>query len=951
MLIARLLARFALVPAVLLPCAALAQSGPRVTHNAAKVHTAPRPHRNATQITPYTTIYFEVTVPTTNPAEHLVDPNSVTATITRTGGSAVTMISGNQTWAPGYSGQVIPSFTDGTRTGYGFYTVPATPLLPSSTYTIRVQATTLGGLPIDGTTSNWPFTTRRSLGGSTLALDVDASAATLEWEGRFYSGMLKPNFDTSRTFDQEPVYRMIDEARADAPDFFEHQRDWPLFSDYWSGGGYFDGNPNLVRERESRRIVGIVDEATQTELTLADLVEGTLYGIAPGRRLSEDYAEGDQVLVCDREKSEVATVLTVRSGQNKLIVSKLQTPAASWILDYQGSRPGDNPDTPGNFPYPLGTLRKLSPPGTPVYYWARLDDEWDQHVAHGRKPHVNFESTSVELCRSGLLNGTHGGDCADLPKDWLQWHGVVRAVVDHVVDRYGPGVADWYWVIGNEPNHNQFWRGTDDEFLAYYDHTANAILHALESRGIDMGRVRLGGPEAGGSADPVGYVSHLLYHGSPTAVDPSPGFEERNWACLEPRLDGLRSTRVQAICDAGGHGTPIDFLTIHCYKRAADSADSLIQLRRRSLEIDAATYHHLPMNSHETTPDWVTSRDPGGREMYRWGGYFSSWGGDFFRRMLDEGMTDPRKRAGETTLTTWPYHYNMYGTPSVAGQLRIDEDGDGDEDRVDAVPVPFFHFAHLAATMSHTLAPLPTTVDAGVTISGWRSVETHGEKLLLYAHDVFDAESREPGGWDVTLRLRNLRFPMVEVTEYRLDNDHPARAALAAMPVRTGQQTYRPHEVAAFVDAARLRPIGPPVRHTVVSGALDLPTRVLAGAVVFLDLKAFDPDGDGVYEPEDCAPDDPLTYRLPDEVPDLVWTDATTLAWTSVVPQGGPSTVHDVARSEVCLASGLAGSSFVDAEVPTVGIPFRYIVRGRNPCGAGSWGRASDGTERMAACP
>ena len=940
-----------LIPLALLAIPARAGSPPKVTHNCSKVHTSPRPCKAAVQVTRATTLYFELTVPSTDPETGRVDPDSVTATLSRPGADPVTMFGPNRMWAPGFTGRTIDAFVDGTRAGYGFYTDPDAPLLASTTYTVRVSGSTLDGTPIDPATASWSFTTRRDLAGSALAFDVDASGPTLSWEGRFFSGMVKPNFDTSRLFHQEPVYQLIDAARSDAPEFFLQQRDWPLFSDYWSGGGYFDGNPNLVRERETRRITQIRDLDASTILTLTDLLEGPLYGIPPNRPVSADYHVGDRVLVCDRDKSEAATVTGVNDVSKQVIVNRLTNAAETWTLDWSGSRPGDDPATPDNFSYPLGALRKLSPAGTPRYYWKRLNDEWDQHVAHGRRPHVNVESTSYDLCRIGRGGGQLGGGCPDLPKDWLEWHDVIRALIDHLVDRYGPQIADWYYSIGNEANHNAFWYGTDDEYLAFHDYTANAILHALEQRGIDMARVRIAGPEAGGSADPTGYTSHLLYHASPTAVDPMAGFDERNRVCIDPAFDGLRSTRVQAICSQqGGFGTPLDVAVIHAYKRAADAANSLIDLRRKSLQIDPVTFEHLPINSHETTPDWVTSRDPGGREMYRWGGYFSSWGGEYFRRMLDEGMTDPRQRAGEVTLTVWPYNVNFHGSASIVGQLRIDEDEDGTLDRVDAVPVPFFHFAHLAATMSHELAPLTTQQDAGVTLSGWRSVEPAGDKLLLYAHDVYDTQSGELGGWNVTLRLRNLRFPLVEVVEYRFDNDHPARAALAALPDRGSSGLYTPAEVAAFEDAAQLRAIGPPVRYDVVDGALDLGTRVLAGGVVFLDVRRPDPDGDGVFDPEDCAPDDAQVYHAPVEIGDLAWADRDTLAWTSTIPAAGPATVHDVSRDATCLAMSISASDWTDAETPAPGAAFRYLVRGRNACGA-SWGRASDGTERQGACP
>lgn len=56
--------------------------------------------------------------------------------------------------------------------------------------------------------------------------------------------------------------------------------------------------------------------------------------------------------------------------------------------------------------------------------------------------------------------------------------------------------------------------------------------------------------------------------------------------------------------------------------------------------------------------------------------------------------------------------------------------------------------------------------------------------------------------------------------------------------------------------------------------------------------------------------------------------------------------------SETCLASALAGTSKTDSVKPPVGAAFWYLVRGRNSCGSGPYGFASNGTpEVTGACP
>jgi hypothetical protein len=130
-------------------------------------------------------------------------------------------------------------------------------------------------------------------------------------------------------------------------------------------------------------------------------------------------------------------------------------------------------------------------------------------------------------------------------------------------------------------------------------------------------------------------------------------------------------------------------------------------------------------------------------------------------------------------------------------------------------------------------------------------------------------------------------------------------------------------------------------------------------------LAGADSDGDGVVDGQDCAPDDPGAHSIPAEVTGLLFGgDGETLTWDSAAPDAGEDTVHDVLRgaigelpvgdapSETCLAGGVAGTSATDAEVPSPTAGFWYLVRGRNVCEAGTYGYATDGSERISTrCP
>ncbi len=105
-----------------------------------------------------------------------------------------------------------------------------------------------------------------------------------------------------------------------------------------------------------------------------------------------------------------------------------------------------------------------------------------------------------------------------------------------------------------------------------------------------------------------------------------------------------------------------------------------------------------------------------------------------------------------------------------------------------------------------------------------------------------------------------------------------------------------------------------------------------------------------------------VTTRTPD-VATVRFTNKTTLSWTGLDARFG-SASYDVMRGatsqmpvggkpgETCLAQSIAGTSFTDANQPAVGQSTYYLVRGKTPCGPGTWGTTSAGAERTpTVCP
>jgi hypothetical protein len=126
-----------------------------------------------------------------------------------------------------------------------------------------------------------------------------------------------------------------------------------------------------------------------------------------------------------------------------------------------------------------------------------------------------------------------------------------------------------------------------------------------------------------------------------------------------------------------------------------------------------------------------------------------------------------------------------------------------------------------------------------------------------------------------------------------------------------------------------------------------------------------DSDTDGVADICDCAPLNPAASLIPAEITGLAWApDKIGLHWNSAAPGSGSGTIHQLLRGQLgelpvgaggnewCLAPANAGASAADPQVPFAGQGFWYLVRGRNVCGTGIYGRTSWGTsEDSAVCP
>lgn len=788
----------------------------------------PRPNPGAEHVSPRTD--FFAIVGTDDPADR-VDPDSITITLRPAGGEAFPVLSPGQSFPEGYQGRLFQQDDGRYGRGLAVYVDPERALTPDTVYTITVRAESERGMSLPVDEGAWRFTTASAPDSRAVDMAFNLAAGPdVTWNGQFFNGLGKSSFTTSAPH-RLPQYELIARAQEDYPDAWNLQRDAYL-AGFEHQPVLMKKLPNIVRERETRRIVRIVHEGDEAVLHVADFFGHEQYGIESGRPVEDDYRPGNEILIADGVNSARARVHS--AGDGTVRVTTFADPADGWKIEYSAPLPREeDPNAPGLFP-PGGTyLRKFDPVGTPRYYWGRLNHEWDiVHDTYGRRVIPRF--TSAIGCLS--IDGGSGTTAKDL----AQHHEVTRRITSHLIGRYGDATLEWPWVILNEPDlMSLYWRNKDwEELQRFYDYTADAILRAFEDHGYDSARVNVGGLELGA----IWGAEHLrlddfLIHCSPNAT--GGGALANNAAYADPRLDGKRSARVERLCRANeGRGAPLDFLSIHSYNTSDTAAAKLIAGKRRALEIDPAYYETLPVVSHETVPTWRPILDPGAAGMYLDNGYFTSWMADFQARLLHQGARDPRyAHGGELLLMHWPgIVSNFDALNDTVRKIHL-------ADRTEVIPTAAFHFVNLLSTMGDGYWVFPEEVHGGHTVSGFASRTDEAVRAVVYAHHHEDTASRSEVDFDVTLTISGLPWDRVSVVQYRFDKDHNSCYRLARKHRRTGggdrRHVFTEAEFARVASRAELRTTESTDR-ALEDGALRLEVPVAANGanVVFIRPRA-----------------------------------------------------------------------------------------------------------------
>lgn len=143
--------------------------------------------------------------------------------------------------------------------------------------------------------------------------------------------------------------------------------------------------------------------------------------------------------------------------------------------------------------------------GTSEYNFTYLDRVMDSYRELGLAPFLEL-GFMPEKMAGGKQTVFYWKGNVTPPKDYARWSGLVRALLEHLIARYGrEEVVTWPVEVWNEPNLCGFWKDAD---MQEYFHLFRVTFDAVKS--VDA-RFRVGGPAVCGGTDELWIGAFMAY--------------------------------------------------------------------------------------------------------------------------------------------------------------------------------------------------------------------------------------------------------------------------------------------------------------------------------------------------------------------------------------------------------------------------------------------------------
>ncbi|AEI47825.1 GH39 family glycosyl hydrolase [Runella slithyformis] len=393
--------------------------------------------------------------------------------------------------------------------------------------------------------------------------------------------------------------------------------------------------------------------------------------------------------------------------------------------------------------------------GNPIYDWTIVDKIFDTYIERGMKPlaQIGFMpealSSKPEPYRHHFVPGqsytTIFTGWTYPPKDYKKWAELVYQWVKHSVARYGQKeVESWYWELWNEPD-SPYWGGTVQEYCKLYDYSADAVRRALPT-------AKIGGPHVTGPAGRRGgnFLKTFLKHCT----------QDTNYV-------------------TGKIGAPLDFVAFHA-KGAPKLVNGHVQMNMGTQLRDISTGFEIVASFPQlkNTPIIIGESDPEGcaacgmktdpQNAYRNGTMYSSYTAASFARKY--ALADLHQ-VNFKGAVSWSFEFEdqpwFYGFRDLA---------------TNGVDKPVLNVFRMFGMMSgkrvdvkgNFMYPALTVRDSSVRrstpdIGGLATKDEGTAAVMLWNYHDDDVAGTAA---TVDLTLKNIPAQKVNITQYRIDNEH-----------------------------------------------------------------------------------------------------------------------------------------------------------------------------------
>ena len=205
---------------------------------------------------------------------------------------------------------------------------------------------------------------------------------------------------------------------------------------------------------------------------------------------------------------------------------------------------------------------------TLFYSFFNADQIFDYLLSIGMKPFVELSFMPTALASGGQTVFHYNANVSP-PKDPAGWATLIRKLVGHWVERYGPAeVRSWFFEVWNEPNLTAFGSGKQEDYFRLYVATAQAV------KSVDP-MLKVGGPATAANAWIEDFIS---------------------------------------FCDK--NDAPLDFISTHHYptdsfgKPGDDTETQLAASRRSALRDEARQVRRQAGDRPVYYTEWCTSSNP-----------------------------------------------------------------------------------------------------------------------------------------------------------------------------------------------------------------------------------------------------------------------------------------------------------------------------------------------------